>query len=389
MRRILIILVVAAGFSCAGQNGDIDTIQQLPPIGRLTPNLTNPGNYANQTVPAYITKVDNSNPVTDAGAFLGRILFYDRLLSANNSTSCSSCHHQNLAFSDAPRASRGANGPTSRHSMRLVNVRFANDTRFFWDKRAASLEEQTTMPIRDHAEMGFSGANGDPDISVLLDRMRATPYYANLFRDAFGTSEITEQRLQLALGQFIRSIQSFDSRFDQGRAQVTDDFSDFPNFSTQENLGKSLFMQQPFGLGPSGRTGGGLGCNQCHVAPEFDISSVGNNGAIGAIGGGNDFNATRSPTLRDLVNANGNANGPMMHDGSHATLDAMVDHYNAIPAAFNPQLDFRLQLSGFPQRLNMTADEKAALIAFLKTLTGNAIYTDTRWSNPFGPPPGR
>lgn len=95
-------------------------------------DLTQLANYANQTIPAYITKSNiNGNPVTDKGATLGRVLFYDKNLSSNNTISCSSCHQQNLAFSDAAIASQGVNGTTGRHSMRLINTRFAAESKFF------------------------------------------------------------------------------------------------------------------------------------------------------------------------------------------------------------------------------------------------------------------
>jgi len=118
-------------------------------------DLGNLPNYANQTKPSYITK-DNTpanNSISDKGATLGRVLFYDKKLSLDNSTSCASCHQQEFAFSDTAALSAGINGLTGRHSMRLVNARFSNEGRFFWDERAATLEDQTTRPIQDHIEM--------------------------------------------------------------------------------------------------------------------------------------------------------------------------------------------------------------------------------------------
>jgi cytochrome c peroxidase len=125
-------------------------------------------------------------------------------------------------------------------------------------------------------------------------------------------------------------------------------------------------------------------CAGCHRVPEFDIDPNSlNNGITGKIGGGSDLTNTRSPSLRDLVNAAGQPNGPMMHDGSKATLLAMVEHYNAIDATGNTNLDNRLKPAGSGQNLNMTAAEKEAVVAFLKTLTGVNVYTDTKWSLPF------
>ena len=125
-------------------------------------DLENLANYANQAIPSYITKNNSQgNAITDKGATLGRVLFYDKNLSSNNSISCASCHKQEFAFSDSNVASTGVNGTTGRHSMRLINTKFASETKFFWDERALNLETQTTMPIKDHGEMGFSGENGD------------------------------------------------------------------------------------------------------------------------------------------------------------------------------------------------------------------------------------
>lgn len=205
-------------------------------------DLNNLENYANQSIPNYITKNNTgTNFITDKGATLGRVLFYDKNLSSNNQISCASCHQQANAFSDTKIASDGVNGTTERHSMRLINNRFARETNFFWDERASSLEFQTTQPIRNHIEMGFSGTNGDLDFNSLITKLTAIPYYKELFNFVYGSNEITEERIQLALAQFVKSIQSFDSKYDLGRAQVTSDNMPFPNFTAQENNGKIYF----------------------------------------------------------------------------------------------------------------------------------------------------
>ncbi len=209
-------------------------------------NLSKLENYANQEIPAYIVKDNsNGNPITDQGATLGRVLFYDKNLSVNNSISCASCHVQKFAFSDTAIASKGVDGKTGRHSMRLINSRFGAETKFFWDERASSLEVQTSMPIQDHIEMGFSGEDGDPGLSDLIIKLEGIDYYQELFEFVYGDSKITEARIQNALSQFIRSIQSFDSKFDEGRRQVQNDLDDFPNFTNQENMGKHLFIMPP------------------------------------------------------------------------------------------------------------------------------------------------
>ena len=136
-----------------------------------TVDLDNLFNYEAQQVPSYIAK-DNTpetNQIDDKIATLGRVLFYDKNLSDNNTVSCASCHQQAFAFSDPLETSVGLNGGnTTRHSMRLINSRFANEGKFFWDERAVSLEDQVTQPIQDHVEMGFSGEDGDPNFDDLV-----------------------------------------------------------------------------------------------------------------------------------------------------------------------------------------------------------------------------
>ena len=349
-------------------------------------DLENLLNYSSQPVPNYINK-DNTagNFITDAGATLGRVLFYDVNLSVDNSISCSSCHQQQHAFSDFAQASIGVDGTTGRHSMRLINARFADEVQFFWDERAGTLEEQTTMPIQDHIEMGWSGENGDPGFDDLIVKLEDIDYYNELFAFVYGDAAVTEERIQDALAQFIRSIQSFDSKFDEGMETAPNPNAPFLNFTAQENEGKNLFIAPPQFDGNSERIGGGLGCQGCHRAPEFDIDPLSlNNGVIGTLDGGQDLTVTRSPSLRDILKADGTPNGGFMHTGGLAGLTQVINHYDQIqPNQVNDDIDPRLTPGGIPQNLNMTADERQALIAFLQTLTGENVYTDVKWSDPF------
>jgi len=230
MKKSLLILILFALFSCSSDDSnDLTPVDPNQGAGFdfsefFTANFDALPNYANQTIPDYITR-DNTtnNPITDNGAMLGRVLFYDKNLSFDNTIACVSCHKQTLAFGDDASQSVGVAGVTGRHSMRLANSRFSDEDHFFWDERANTLEEQTTMPIQDHIEMGFSGENGDPDFNDLITKLENITYYPELFNRAFGSTAITETRMQNALAQFIRSIQSFDSRYDVGRAQVAND----------------------------------------------------------------------------------------------------------------------------------------------------------------------
>lgn len=342
-------------------------------------DLNNVFDYENQYVPAYISK-DNTttgNEITNSGATLGRVLFYDKNLSSNGEISCASCHLQEFAFGDTERASIGVNGTTGRHSMRLVNSKFTHETQAFWNERAVTFEVQATMPIRDHIEMGYSGENGDPNFNDLLAHLNTLEYYSTLFEFVYGDTEITEYRMQRALTQFIKSIQSFDTKYDIGRAQVPSNYYNFPNFTNQENHGKNLFFTSP--------GNGGAGCFRCHSGSEISIVSITlNNGITGVIGDEDavDLFNSKAPTLRDLVNPQGQLNGPIMHDGSLLSLMDVVNHYNDLePTDENPQLDSRLFGPG--NDIDFNQEQKEALVAFLETLTGDNVYTAEQWSNPF------
>jgi cytochrome c peroxidase len=182
----------------------------------------------------------------------------------------------------------------------------------------------------------------------------------------------------------VRSIQSFDSKYDDGRLQVGNDNKAFPNFSELENQGKNLFIQPPVFDGSGTRINGGVGCAGCHQIPEFDIDPNSlNNGVIGSSNGGTDLIVTRAPSLRDIVKQDGESNGPFMHIGISNDLITVINHYNEINTAGNSNLDPRLLPNGNPQNLNMTQQEKNAVIAFLRTLSGTNVYLDEKWSNPF------
>src|SRR5262245_24999076 len=204
-----------------------------------------PYHYADVELPPHFNtltakRFDNTpanNPLTDAGATLGRVLFYDTRLSANNTTACASCHHQKNAFVDPNRFSKGFEGKlTDRNAMSLVNLRYYPRGRFFWDERARSLEEQVLMPIQSKLEMG-------QDLTRLIEVLSRDDSYRELFRQAFGDSEVTQGRIARALAQFVRSLVSYQSKYDEGLAKVRSVRDDFPNFTAQENRGKTLFLR--------------------------------------------------------------------------------------------------------------------------------------------------
>jgi cytochrome c peroxidase len=225
--------------------------------------------------------------------------------------------------------------------------------------------------------MGFSGTEGDPNFANLVTKLSTIEEYRVLFAAVFGDATISEIRVQRALAQFIRSIQSFDSKYDAGRA-VANDNQPFPNFTAAENAGKQLFNAAPGGPG-----GGGAGCAGCHRPPEFDIDPASRNNGVITGFSGTDLTNTRSPSLRDLVGPGGSSNGAFMHDASKTTLAAVIAHYSAIPGD-NANLDNRLRRpGGNVQTLPLSPQQRSDLEAFLRTLTGSTVYTDPKWSSPF------
>jgi cytochrome c peroxidase len=328
---------------------------------------------ANVALPAHFTQrvgfIDNSpadNPITDEGATLGRVLFYDRRLSANGKTACSSCHVQQHAFADTKARSTGFHGAlTDRRAMPLVNLRYYQRARFFWDERAGNLEEMVLLPIQSRIEMG-------QDLDTLVRHLARDARYPNLFEHAFGDRRITAQRIGKALAQFVRSMVSYQSRYDDGRGRVTSADDDFDNFTRQENRGKALFMRN---------------CTGCHMKDgneHFFVPSPSNNGpsqsspfADGGVGDvtlrAADLGLFKSPSLRNVA-----VTAPYGHDGRFKTLDALIDHYSDIVIS-NPGHDYDAP----SEPLRFTRSEKAALIAFLKTLTDEQFLSDPKFSNPF------
>jgi cytochrome c peroxidase len=349
-----------------------------------------PFNYAFPELPDHYTTGDaqesdntpESNPITNMGATLGRVLFYDTQLSANNTISCASCHEQSAAFSDNRKFSVGLNGETTRrNSMTLVNSRFYENGRFFWDERAATLEEQVLMPIQDHIEMGLT-------LEELELKLQPLDYYEILFEKAFGSPEITSDRIAQALSQFIRAIVSVNSKFDRGfmAAGFPEDeeqMPDFPNFTAQENLGMDIYYR--------GRKGGT--CLYCHGTPQHVNDEAKNNGLSlnysdqgkGEITGNSSDNALfKVPSLRNIAKT-----GPYMHDGRFETLMEVVNHYSD-NVQDHPNLNFRLTTlddgepgEGEVLRLQLTQSEKEALVAFLHTLTDEDLLTEEKYSDPF------
>lgn len=345
-----------------------------------TLSLSNLSNYAAPVLPAHYDATtsaqDNTpanNAISNKVATLGRVLFYDKRLSINDTISCSSCHQQANGFDDPRRFSVGFAGAsfTTAHAMRLGNVRFYQPGSMFWDKRAASVELQASQPIQHAVEMGFvAGVGGIP---ALIAKMNASAYYPDLFTFAFGDATITETRIQQALAQFERAMISTNSRWDTAFAQVFNPNANnqglgtsLPGFTTQEDRGRQLFVTGP--------NNGGAGCGACHQPPTFALAANSRSNGLDA----GETTVFKSPSLKNVA-----LSKAFMHDGRFATLEEVVEHYNS-GIKLGPALDNnRLAPNGAPLRLNLSADDKAALVAFMKTLTDTSLITDAKFSDPF------
>jgi cytochrome c peroxidase len=391
LRCFLLPLSVVLIAGCAADDAVAPADAFAPVREALTIEPTALPNYAGVSYPAYFPALaiarevvePAGNPITDAGATLGRVLFFDRNLSRTNTLSCASCHFAAVAFGDTARFSLGFDGVrrTGRHSMRLVNARFNEGGSYFWDRRAATLEEQTTQPIRDELELGFDAAHGG--FAAVQTKLSGLAYYPPLFTLAFGNATITEERVQRALAQYVRSLVSFGSRWDAGVATLPlpppppgappgtsgplNLLTRVPGFTDEEFRGQQLYMLP--------KAAGGAGCQTCHVAPSFSLIIASRTNGLDA----DQTTVFRSPSLKNVAQSR-----RFMHDGRFASLEEVVEFYNS-GIQFGAALDNRLRdpaLTG-PQRLNLSAADKAALVAFLRTLTDPAIGTDPRFMDPF------
>lgn len=314
----------------------------------------------------------NTADIKNEVATLGRVLFYDKKLSINNTIACGSCHLQSKAFSDIGDVSVGFKSvKTTRNSMSIANPMLTNN--LFWDSRSKSLQDMVLRPVQNHIEMGMD------NLQVLTSKLQSTSYYPSLFKKAFGTEGVTEDKINLALMQFLASMVTHNSKFDEGSK------TKFNNFNSLETMGKDLFMSER------------LSCTKCHTGANFSLGDeVSFDNPYGGSGDSGP-NGTANVGLDMVYKDNGRGNGkfkipslrnieltaPYMHDGRFKTLEQVVEHYNSGIQA-HPHLDANLKdANGLPRRLNLTPIEKTALIAFLKTLTDTKYIADVKYSDPF------
>ena len=331
----------------------------------------------------YSKTIDSFNKV----ATLGRVLFYEGKLSVNNAVSCGSCHKQEFAFADNVALSKGFEDRlTKRNSPPIQNLlgfgfkgtpSFFANTNLFWDGRENNIQSLIVRPISNHVEMGME------DLTQLPLKLATVSYYAQLFTNAYGSSEITTDKISNAIATFISSISATNSRFDQAMFQT--DSAGFlisrTNMSVltqQEQIGYSLFMTK-------------YNCGNCHhiITNSYNDSETFIDAGLDAsytdLGRGTitqnsaDNGKFKVPSLHNVA-----LTAPYMHDGRFATLEEVIDHYST-GLQSSPNLSVFLTDSSKhnARQMNISSTEKEALVAFLKTFTDYSMITDPKYSNPF------
>lgn len=326
---------------CSCSNEEVDRYEPTPSALKV-PEL-----FSKNIIPPIIP-IDN--PQTLEGVALGKKLFFDPILSGNNTMACADCHSPENAFTDASRFSDGIDDSlSSRNSMPLFNLAWNYDEKFFWDGMSFSLEHQALLPVVDPKELKNTWANVEQKLQQHDD-------YPNLFEQAFGTSQIDSTLVTKAIAQFERTLISANSKFDQfllGEVSLT----------PEEQNGFNVFMDEARG-----------DCFHCHGSdknPLWTDNDFHNNGldavfsdlGLGAITGDPADNGKfRSPSLRNLA-----FTAPYMHDGRFATLEEVINHYSE-GLKSSPTVD-PLMKKVAQGGVGLTEKDKADLKAFLLTLS--------------------
>jgi cytochrome c peroxidase len=287
------------------------------------------------------------NPYTKQKAELGRLLYFDKRLSADGTVSCASCHHPKFSFTDGNNVSTGIKGQKGGRSAPTVFNR-AYSLAQFWDGRAGTLEEQAKGPMANPIEMGNTH-------EALVSKLRQIPGYRTRFNGVFGTGDIDIDQVAKAIATFERTVLSGNSPYDQYKA------GNKKAMTSQQVRGMQLF----FGKGR---------CDACHEGINFTTNAYHNlgigtdkpnpdEGRFVVTKKTEDWGAFKTPTLREIART-----APYMHDGSIKTLEEVVDIYDkgGIP---NRNLDKSIR------KLQLTPGEKKDLVAFLNALSGEGWQT--------------
>ena len=300
--------------------------------------------------------IPTDNETTEEGIALGRKLFYDPILSGDETQSCASCHQQSRAFSDTKRFSVGINGISGKlNASAIINPGWQSSA--FWNGRANSLEEQALEPVENPIEMHLSWQDA-------VVRLKGHDDYPGDFEIAFGTRFITKDLVAKALAQFERSLISNQSKFDKfmnGEIELT----------PLELAGYNLFLSEK------------AECFHCHGRPLFTDDELHNNGLDDNPDNGHflvssyvhDKGKFKTPTLRNIEYT-----APYMHDGRFQTLEEVINFYSD-SIKTSPTVDPLMpnDNGGF----HWTELEKIQLISFLKTLSDTAFLNNPNFRNPF------
>ncbi|WP_157637700.1 cytochrome-c peroxidase [Flexithrix dorotheae] len=350
-RLILFLLISGIMLAC---NEDIS-----PDIKPFYIDLDVP-EYMGTTVP-----FPERNPFSKEGIELGRMLFYDPILSSNNQVSCATCHKQELAFSDGMSLSTlGVSGEKlQRHTPALINLAWNNG--LFWDGGAKDLESLAFAPLTHPDEM-------NQDITELVEELKQIPDYKERFKKVFGKDTIQSALIVRALAQFQRSLVSFDSKYDRYLKSGEAGF-----LNALELEGMQLVEEK---------------CGGCHSGVNFTDLGFHNNGldaefpaAPEHVGKGRnrvtlnpeELGAFKTPTLRNII-----LTAPYMHDGRFKSIDEVLDHY-AQNMVNSPTLDTLLTGQNDKIGIPISENEKQAIVAFLHTLTDLSFIQNQAFSNPF------
>lgn len=315
-------------------------------------------------------RIPLDNPLTKQGVQLGRMLFYEKMLSGDGTMSCSSCHSQSTGFSDTNRFSVGILGlPGGRQAMAITNMLW-NTNHFFWDGRANLLRDQSIMPIQDSLEMHETLPN-------VVEKLSNSQVYRNQFFLAFGNTAITTEKISLALEQFMNSIVSNNSKFDrEERGEYT--------YTASEQRGKDLFYTEYNAFFPATS---GADCAHCHSGANFENDRYMNNGLDSDADMQDDgrmkvtFASSDKGKFKVTSLRNIELTPPYMHDGRFTTLEEVVEHYNS-GLVYSSTIDPALEATR-ATGLFLTPQDKIDLVNFLKTLTDRKLVTDTRYGSPF------
>ena len=355
MKKIILVFLVFAFFSC---KKDEKNVVKFDP----TPYQLNYGPFPAPLIP-------DDNLLTNAGVELGRMLFYEKALSKDGSQACASCHMAENSFNDIRQFSVGVEGLNGkRNAMTIVNLAWHSNG-FFWDGRAATLREQALKPIQDPLEMNET-------LERVVSKLGSNQVYIDQFTKAFSDPKITPEKVSLALEQFMTTMVSFDSRYDKWkRGEIT--------LTESEERGRKLFFTEKDVLNGVK----GAECFHCHNGFDFTDHKYTSNGLdydsefkdlgrYNVTGIEIDKARFKTPTLRNIE-----LTPPYMHDGRFKTLEEVIEHYN-IGVKFSSTLD-PMMTNVAQLGLELTEEDKADLINFLKTLTDQKFTTNPNFQSPF------